>query len=571
MRMRITSMSYRQFLLCVKHQVFGSNKNIFRNWKKGDYLVFSSDKTIVGVAKVSGDYFFTDEPVWDNDVFPDRMPIDFIHATLPENRIPIDGKIKKAITSAWGKHYGWAIVVKKTLPEKNAKVLLESIKSCPNDLAVINENIDILTTPKRTVLSLFSGCGGMDLGFEGNFDVLGASVNTAIHDDWVMKEARPGWVRLTPTCFETVFANDIKPSAKASWVPYFVKRGLSSRVFHLGSIVDFVNGTKKRKRSVFPSSVDIVTGGFPCQDFSVAGKRNGFNSHRTHTGALVNGADDPSENNRGMLYMWMRKVINIAKPKVFIAENVKGLLSLANVKDIITKDFSDIGDQGYVVVSRLLKAIDYGVPQTRERVFFIGFDKSSLTPEALEALSRAYPPPEFDPFPTPTHFSNATQELLFKLDNLSSYVTVGQTIADLPEPEKANGDLSHASYSGARWMGSHCQGQTEVSLDAPGPTIRSEHHGNIEFRRLSKKHGGKLVTELKSGLKERRLTVRECARLQTFPDDYEFVRKADRSRAAPKLTTTEGYKLVGNAVPPLLAYQIARRLQELWPLIFKEK
>ena len=72
-------------------------------------------------------------------------------------------------------------------------------------------------------------------------------------------------------------------------------------------------------------------------------------------------------------------------------------------------------------------------------------------------------------------------------------------------------------------MGRHCQGQQEVRLDGIGPTIRSEHHGNIEFRRLSKAHGGKHDEELKKRLKERRLSVRECARIQTFPDDYEFI------------------------------------------------
>lgn len=72
-------------------------------------------------------------------------------------------------------------------------------------------------------------------------------------------------------------------------------------------------------------------------------------------------------------------------------------------------------------------------------------------------------------------------------------------------------------------MGSHCQGQTEVKLNSVGSTIRSEHHGNIEYRRLSIEHGGKYIEEFNQGMAERRLTLRKCTRIQTFPDDYEFI------------------------------------------------
>ena len=101
------------------------------------------------------------------------------------------------------------------------------------------------------------------------------------------------------------------------------------------------------------------------------------------------------------------------------------------------------------------------------------------------------------------------------------------------------------------------QGQNEVRMDRPGPTIRAEPHGNIEFRRLSEGHGGRNLDELARGLKGRRLTVRECARLQTFPDDFQFI--------LPGVSTTKGYRGVGNAVPPLLAYHIARSIMDIWP------
>lgn len=116
-------------------------------------------------------------------------------------------------------------------------------------------------------------------------------------------------------------------------------------------------------------------------------------------------------------------------------------------------------------------------------------------------------------------------------------------------------------------MGKHCQGQSEVNLSSIGPTIRSEHHGNIEYRRLSKENGGKNTEELESGLPERRLTVRECARIQTFPDDYKFVFKASKERKA--LSASSAYKIIGNAVPPLLAYHIAKHLETNWDKYFK--
>ena len=100
-----------------------------------------------------------------------------------------------------------------------------------------------------------------------------------------------------------------------------------------------------------------------------------------------------------------------------------------------------------------------------------------------------------------------------------------------------------------------------------GPTIRSEHHGNIEFRRLSAEHGGKQAEELAEGLKERRLTPRECALIQTFPPDYPFVIKPEGKRSF-FLSPSAAYKVIGNAVPPVLAFHLATRLESLWPIYF---
>ena len=416
-----------------------------------------------------------------------------------------------------------------------------------------------------TVLSLFSGCGGMDLGFEGGFKVLSKSINHKIHPDWISITNQETWIQLPHTRFKTIFANDIVPAAKAAWLPYFTKHDNHNRNFHLKSIVDLVKEHHGGEK-IFPK-VDVVTGGFPCQDFSVAGKRNGFNSHKGHHGKLLAECDIPSEENRGKLYIWMKHVIEIVKPRIFIAENVKGLVSLADTKKIIENDFRNIGS-GYIVVdAKVLYAPMFGIPQSRERVIFIGFRKDVLTKEAIKQFSKSNIPSDYNPYPQQTHGSHELP--LFDNNSLLPYVTVGDYILDLPEPHEAQ-DPSQQSFSKAKWYGSHCQGQTEVDLGGIGPTIRAEHHGNIEFRRLSPEHGGKYSSEIMAGLKERRLTVRECARIQTFPDDFEFVRKPSIMGKEFKLSASEGYKLVGNAVPPLLAFHIAWRLQELWPIVMKE-
>ena len=118
-------------------------------------------------------------------------------------------------------------------------------------------------------------------------------------------------------------------------------------------------------------------------------------------------------------------------------------------------------------------------------------------------------------------------------------------------------------------MGAHCQGQTEVKLDSVGPTIRSEHHGNIEYRRLSKEHGGLHTEELSAGLLERRLTIRECARLQTFPDNYQFIQNATAEYKG--VSASDAYKIIGNAVPCVLAYHIAKNIESKWKLYFKKE
>jgi DNA (cytosine-5)-methyltransferase 1 len=400
------------------------------------------------------------------------------------------------------------------------------------------------------VLSLFSGCGGMDLGLEGGFLAHRSSINSDLYASYI-SDYDENYVYLKKTGFETVFANDILPFAKLAWCNFFKNRvNQPENIFHLESIVDVVNNIEN-KQFFFPNNIDVVTGGFPCQDFSFAGKRKGFDSHKDHNGIIYN---EPTEATRGQLYLWLKKVVEITRPKVFIAENVKGLVTLGDVKDIIQKDFRNI-DDGYVVLdAQVLNAKNYGVAQNRERVIFIGISKRYANEKILDELISLQEKSEVYPYPPQTHGTDL---------GLKPYATLNQILGHLPEPELAITDKSHQSYSKAKLF-KKTQGNIEVNMNGQAPTIRAEHHGNIEFRRLSKENGGTNLSELH--LPQRRLTVRECALIQSFPPDYEFVFNYGKANS---VSASAAYKIIGNAVPPLLGFAIGRHLSQIWDKLFK--
>jgi DNA (cytosine-5)-methyltransferase 1 len=415
---------------------------------------------------------------------------------------------------------------------------------------------------EKRVMSLFSGCGGMDLGFEGGFSVFKNSVNINKNSDWIAYEDSNETYILKKNSYKIVFANDINKYAKIAWLNYFSKYGYSDTIYNSESIVDIINKFYNNDFE-FPKNIDVLTGGFPCQDFSLAGKRLGFSSIKNHKGEIKKTIN---EENRGNLYVWMKKTIEIVKPKIFIAENVKGLISLKNAKELIIQDFSKANDNDYLIIEpKVLLSANYGIPQSRERIIFIGFSKNALNKKALEALSKEIIPDIYDPYPVITHINKKKYFINKLLEDkyLYDYVSSKDVFCGLKEPDKSD-DSSQKAYSKAKYLSNGSQGQIEIDLDGITPTIRSEHHGNIEFRRLSTFHGGKHKEELDNGLQERRLTVRECARLQTFPDDYQFVFNYNSFNLSP----SEAYKRIGNAVPPLLAYHIAKRLEQKWNLYF---
>ena len=340
----------------------------------------------------------------------------------------------------------------------------------PKDVYIPTDKVDV--GKRLSVISLFSGCGGMDLGFRGDFDFLGKAFESNNYD--------------------IIFSNDILQTACNTYEHNF---GYTP---HCGDIkeLDYTNLPK----------ADIVIGGFPCQDFSLAGKRKGLSSER------------------GKLYLEMKKVIEHVHPIAFVAENVDGIRKSGNYGGVspLGVIVSDFEDMGYDVKYKALNAADYGVPQNRVRVIIIGIRRD---------INKQIK------YPMPTHGSEG---------NLR-HVSSKMAIDDLWDKVGCSSVKNHTEkdYSRAKFYeGKKMQGNNQIKADSPAPTIRAEHHGNIEghYRSLCE-------SEPTNILNWRRLSVRECARLQSFPDDFDF-----------NCSASAAYKQIGNAVPPVMAWHISRAL-----------
>lgn len=309
----------------------------------------------------------------------------------------------------------------------------------PLDLGLASESSE----REFELVSMFSGCGGMDLGFLGGFRFLGRLY------------------RRLP--FRIVWANEHNPTACKTY-----RRNVGA---------DILCDDVWKAIDTMPSRADVLIGGFPCQDISVNGKRVGVNGKRTG------------------LYKAMLEGIKRTRPKVFVAENVKGLLMKHHQRAIhqVVEDFEALG---YAVTYKLYLAADYGVPQTRERVFIVG----------TSAECKPFAPPP-----------RSRQKVL----------TAKQAISDLEKLEECP-SINHVWSRANR---SPEQGDRRLVADRPAYTIRAECHGNIQYHyRLP-----------------RRISMREAARFQSFPDTFIF---------ESKLRETE--RQVGNAVPPVLAWHVAK-------------
>ena len=324
------------------------------------------------------------------------------------------------------------------------------------------------------IISLFSGAGGLDLGFY-----------------------RAG--------FQVVMANEYD---KTIWATY--ERNHSTPLIK-GDI-------RNIKETDFPDNIDGIIGGPPCQSWSEAG--------------TLRGIDD----DRGKLFYEYIRILKNKQPKFFLAENVSGMLANRHssaVKNIL----NDFEECGYDVSIDLVNASDYGVPQDRKRVFYIGFRKD------LNVKFK---------FPNPTTPTPESKKTLYD----AIWDLKDNAIPALPK-NKANKNLtvqSHEYFTGA--YSTIFMSRNRVrAWDKPGFTVQASgrqcqlHPQAPEMLLIDKNK--RIFVPGKEEL-YRRLTVRECARLQGFPDDFEFIYS----------DLDVGYKMIGNAVPVELSYIIAKQIIE---------
>ena len=303
----------------------------------------------------------------------------------------------------------------------------------------------------KSVVSMFSGCGGLDLGFQGGFEVYKTNY-----------KENP---------FSIIAAYDNLDDAVQT---YCLNIGGEIRSIDLAEV-----------RATELPAADVLLGGFPCQDFSSSGPKTGL-------------AGD-----RGQLYTAMTRYMREHRPKVVVGENVPHLGRLAGGA-YLKRILNDLEAEGYSFRVWDIHCPSYGLPQSRRRLFLIGIRNDI---------------PGFPLKPTPTH--------------TDAYFTIDRALADLERiddetvPNQSQYFIASRATSGGG-QGDHANQRGDVSY-----CIRANARGRIQFHYSL----------------DRRLTVRECARLQSFPDTFAF-----------PFTTQRNLTLIGNAVPPIIGHLIAESI-----------
>lgn len=312
-----------------------------------------------------------------------------------------------------------------------------------------------------TIISLFSGAGGLDLGLiqAGN---------------------------------DIVWANDIDSDAVSTY-----KKNINDHIIQ----EDIQNVDIKE----IPNA-EVVVGGFPCQGFSMANMKRHI------------------DDERNVLYKFFYNVISLKQPKFFIAENVKGILSLG--KGAVVKQIKeDFENAGYIVEIHKVNMADYGVPQHRERVLFIGQRKDISAQMQFQ-------------FPKPTNSKDGK-------NGLPIWISIKDAIDDLPPIGELDKDPNNYG-SAYRFIPRNFTAHRVTDPTKPSPTILARGNGK----------GGVCAIPHYNG--ERRLSIRESATVQTFPRDFVFCGRMGSC-----------YRQIGNAVPVHFAKILGQELIRLGRVTLK--
>ena len=322
------------------------------------------------------------------------------------------------------------------------------------------------------LISLFSGAGGLDLGFK-------------------------------KASFNVISANEYD---KSIWETY-----------EKNHIANLIKGDIcKIPSSEFPEC-DGIIGGPPCQSWSEAGS--------------LKGIDDP----RGQLFYQYIRILKDKQPKFFLAENVKGMMSKRH-NTAVGNIVSQFEDAGYDVFIHLLNASDYGVPQDRKRVFYVGFRKDLKV--------------KFEEPPKPYDYKLTFKDAIYDLrDSAIPALAKNKTNGD--DCKILNHEYFIGSYSPIFMSRNRVRNWDEQAFTVQASGRQCQLHPQAPV--MPKVEKNKNIFVLGKEELYRRLTVRECARIQGFPDDFKFY----------YTNLNDAYKMIGNAVPVNLAYEMARAINEV--------
>lgn len=321
------------------------------------------------------------------------------------------------------------------------------------------------------IVSFFAGAGGLDLGFQkAGFNVIWA--NEYDKDIWETYEKNHKHTALDRRSIVLIDENEVP-------------------------------------------ECDGIIGGPPCQSWSEAGSLRGINDKR------------------GQLFFDFIRILKAKQPKFFLAENVSGML-LARHSDALNNIKSMFKEAGYELSFQLLNAADYGVPQDRKRVFFIGIRN------------------DYDfkfEFPSPLHKKLTLEEAIFDLKDSVIPAKDGNK-ANMKDCKFSNHEYLTGGFSPMFMSRNRVRAWDEQSFTIQAGGRHAPLHPQAPKMKLVEQN----IREFVKGKEDlyRRLSVRECARIQTFPDDFIFYYK----------NVLAGYKMIGNAVPVNLSYHIALSIKK---------